>query len=139
MAQSSFKSDIHVMNDVPEEGLPDLYRTAAVFVQASFEEGLGLASMEAMASGLPVVCTETAGSETLIDHGRNGILVPQGPEVFVAKHLARGISAALSERGEAMGAAARLTAIDRFAATTALDSFEAAYRRAGVIVGGSSG
>ncbi|MCX5700702.1 MAG: glycosyltransferase family 4 protein [Candidatus Omnitrophica bacterium] len=46
-----------------------------VFVMPSLQEGLGLALMEAMASGLSVVGSNVGGIKTLIEHGRNGLLV----------------------------------------------------------------
>lgn len=52
----------------------DLYKTADVFVHPSFREGLSVAVMEAMASGLPVVCSEIRGNTDLIDDGKGGFL-----------------------------------------------------------------
>jgi glycosyltransferase involved in cell wall biosynthesis len=52
------------------------YRGASVFVLPSVEEGLSLAILEAMASGLPVVVTPNTGAEDIITGRREGILVP---------------------------------------------------------------
>jgi glycosyltransferase involved in cell wall biosynthesis len=43
---------------VPDSGIPDLYRGAAVVVLPSRAEGFGLPVIEAMASGVPVVCSD---------------------------------------------------------------------------------
>ena len=48
---------------------------ADMFFFPSHREGLSVALMEAMASGLPVVCTQIRGNEDLIVHGRDGILI----------------------------------------------------------------
>jgi alpha-1,3-rhamnosyl/mannosyltransferase len=43
---------------VPEAAIPDLYRGAAVVVLPSRGEGFGLPVLEALACGVPVVCSE---------------------------------------------------------------------------------
>ena len=48
---------------------------ADMFFFPSHREGLSVALMEAMASGLPVVSTKIRGNEDLIVHGRDGILI----------------------------------------------------------------
>ena len=47
-----------------------------VFVLASKREGLGTAVIEAQAAGLPVVVCRTGGLPEIVQHGRNGLLVP---------------------------------------------------------------
>lgn len=46
---------VTVEQNVPTAGLPDLYRRASVFLQTSYEEGLGISVLEAMASGIPAL------------------------------------------------------------------------------------
>lgn len=55
--------------------IPSFYHMADMFFFPSHREGLSVALMEAMASGLPVVCTKIRGNEDLIVHGRDGILI----------------------------------------------------------------
>jgi L-malate glycosyltransferase len=58
---------------------PDAVRVMAacdVFVLASLYEGLGVAVMEALALGLPVVATAVGGVPEVVDNGREGLLVP---------------------------------------------------------------
>lgn len=45
------------------------------FVFPSLQEGLPVALMEAMAAGLPVICTNIRGNRDLINHNEGGILV----------------------------------------------------------------
>lgn len=52
----------------------DLFKAADIFVHPSFREGLSVAVMEAMASALPVICTEIRGNTDLIDAGKGGYL-----------------------------------------------------------------
>jgi glycosyltransferase involved in cell wall biosynthesis len=49
-----------------------------VFVLASLYEGLGVAVMEALALGLPVVATAVGGVPEVVQHGREGLLVRPG-------------------------------------------------------------
>jgi len=54
-----------------------------VFVLASTYEGFGLAALEAMAAGVPVVATRVGGLRELLEGGRGGVLVPPGdPEAL---------------------------------------------------------
>ena len=48
----------------------DFYRMADVFLFPSFREGLPVAVMEAMASGLPVIATKIRGSSDLVQQGK---------------------------------------------------------------------
>lgn len=63
----------------------DFYHMADVFVHPSFREGLPVAVMEALASGLTVVATRIRGSADLVEEGINGFLVddPADPEAYV--------------------------------------------------------
>lgn len=51
------------------------YRAADVFALCSSNEGLANVVLEAMASGLPVVATETSGTADLVTHGTTGFSV----------------------------------------------------------------
>lgn len=57
---------------------------AAVYVQPSREEPFGMALIEAMACGLPVVATRVAGPSEIIDSGRTGLLVEPGDAAALA-------------------------------------------------------
>lgn len=63
---------------VARDGMPDMYRAADLFVLPSQQEGMSIALLEAMASGLPVVVTQTGGTDELVTRGVNGDIVPWG-------------------------------------------------------------
>lgn len=58
------------------DDMPDLYAAADIVVQPSYAEGLGLAILEAMASGKPIIGSDTSGIREIIIHEHNGLLVP---------------------------------------------------------------
>ncbi|MGE0821065.1 MAG: glycosyltransferase family 4 protein [Candidatus Binatia bacterium] len=57
---------------VPREEIPMYYAAAHVFVLPSYNEGMSVATLEAMAAGLPLVITRTGGSAELVEEGVNG-------------------------------------------------------------------
>ena len=123
-------SRVRVYKDMPAAELPEALRKSSAFIQGSYEEGLGLSVMEAMASGVPTVSTESAGSAQLLAGTDAGVLVPQGDEEEVAIGLADGLFSVLTTSGAEMAAAARREALTRFASGVALDVFEGALRDA---------
>ncbi|MBO5572699.1 MAG: glycosyltransferase family 4 protein [Clostridium sp.] len=54
----------------------DIYRACDICAFPSLQEGLPVALLEAMAIGLPVVCSDIRGSNELIDEGRGGFRLP---------------------------------------------------------------
>jgi glycosyltransferase involved in cell wall biosynthesis len=61
---------------VPRDDMPHLYRQSDIFVLPSQNEGMSIALLEALASGLPVVVTDVGGTEELVQPGVNGFVVP---------------------------------------------------------------
>jgi glycosyltransferase involved in cell wall biosynthesis len=61
---------------IARDEMPSLYAAHDVFVFPSLVEGMPLTLLEAMASSMPVVTTETSGMADVVEHGSNGLLVP---------------------------------------------------------------
>jgi glycosyltransferase involved in cell wall biosynthesis len=54
----------------------EILTAADLFVLPSYEEGMSLALLEAMAAGVPVIATDIPGNQLLVRHEENGLLVP---------------------------------------------------------------
>jgi D-inositol-3-phosphate glycosyltransferase len=78
---------------VPQESLPAFYSAADVFVLPSYYESFGMAALEALACGTPVVTTPVGDWENIIRPGVNGYIAPDNSP----PHLARMLSLALTE------------------------------------------
>lgn len=85
-----------------------------IFVQPSLQEGFGLATLEAMAAGLPVVATEVGGLPEIVENGKTGWLVPPKDPAALADRL-RALLLNPQER-RAMGAAGRTRVLEHFSA-----------------------
>jgi sugar transferase (PEP-CTERM/EpsH1 system associated) len=55
-----------------------LYRTFDAFALNSFAEGMSNTLLEAMSSGLPIICTGVGGNVELVAHRRTGMIVQSG-------------------------------------------------------------
>ena len=60
----------------PETELHNYYSQGSVFCLASIEEGLAMVQAQAMACGLPVICTTNTGGADLVREGRDGFILP---------------------------------------------------------------
>ncbi len=90
-------------------------------------EGLPTVIFEAMAESVPVVGSDHAGIAEAVEHGRTGLIVPEGDPPALADALA-----SLIERPELrqrLGAAARVVAAERFSALRQSRLLEAALLR----------
>lgn len=115
---------VHFLGFVPDQQLAGVYAAANVFVMPGIAELQSLATLEAMASSLPVLAADAMALPHLVHPGVNGYLYPPGrPDLLAAQAVALLTAPQDVSR---MGAASRAIAAGHDAAAT-LDRFEDLY------------
>lgn len=76
---------VHFLGARPQEQLPLIYSAADVTVVPSYHESFGMAAVESLACGTPVVATRAGGLMTVVQHGATGYLVPRCPGFFAER------------------------------------------------------
>jgi glycosyltransferase involved in cell wall biosynthesis len=104
-----------------------LYTGMDVYVLASHREGFPRSAMEAAATGLPVVATDIRGCRQVVDHERNGLLVPVRSPQDLADAVERLVAA--PDLREKMAAAAIEKAQRDFDQQRVIDLTLETYRR----------
>ncbi len=110
---------------IPNAELGPYYERAAVVCCPSLREGFGVACLEAMAHGRPVVAGAVGGLLDLVEDGVTGLLVPPGDAAALRAALERLLGD--PELRARMGAAARERARERFSWDAATAGVVAAY------------
>jgi glycosyltransferase involved in cell wall biosynthesis len=81
----------HFVGFVPDNDFPSLYGIASMFAIPSTAELQSIVTLEALASGLPVVAADSNALPELVHHGKNGFLHkpfdPPGMAVFLERLL----------------------------------------------------
>jgi glycosyltransferase involved in cell wall biosynthesis len=60
---------------IKHDKLPKIYSDSQIFVLPSLNEGMSNTMLEALASGLPIIATDTGGTKELVEDGGNGFIV----------------------------------------------------------------
>ncbi len=109
------------------QDVPALLCANNLYVQASHQEGLPNAVLEAMANALPVVATRVSGHEDIIAEAETGFLVPPNdPEAFAAA-LSR--LANQKELRMTMGTSARECVEKKYSISVVVDSLINLYKK----------
>lgn len=132
-AASPHAGRIHLPGALDRDGVAALLAAAELFVNPAidrpdgFVETLGVATLEAAATGVPAVGSRVGGVPETIEDGVTGVLVPPGDPAA----LASAVGALLDhpERRASLGRAARERVRERFSWSTLARQVAAVYRR----------
>ena len=107
------------------DDVPDLLAASDVYVSASLWEGLSVATLEAMAAGLPVVATQVGEVPRMVVAGAGTIVAPQDPEA-----LAQALASFLESpaKRQLVGATAKAHVARYYDANTWVQQLLALYR-----------
>ncbi len=123
-AYLGIENNVHFIPSVLDT--TEAFSVMDVFVMPSLEEGLGLAIMEAMSFGVPVIASSVGGITSLVKDGSSGLLV--GPAD--SKALAAAIIDLLKnkEKGLALAANARVLIAKEFSIDKMVKETEKVYK-----------
>jgi phosphatidyl-myo-inositol alpha-mannosyltransferase len=110
MVPARLRSDLVFAGAVPQAELPSYFASADIFCAPSLGgESFGIVLVEAMAVGLPVVCSDIGGYRDVVRDGTDGLLVPPRDPEALAEALAGLLDhpARLAAMGQAAAVAAR--------------------------------
>lgn len=110
---AAWAKDAHVEWLGHRSDVADILPSASAFVLSSDREGVPKALLEAASCGVPIVASDVPGCRDVVDHGRNGFLVP----VRSPRAIADALEALLAqpELRRTMDEAGRRKAITEFA------------------------
>lgn len=127
--KAGLEKRVTFLGRVEEEDLPRLYQAASIFILPTRAlEGFGMATAEALASGLPIVATDVGATREVLEGCHGALLVPPGDPLS----LARALSSLLdnTEQRGALGHSARSHAEGHFHWDHHLDAVEKVLDRA---------
>jgi glycosyltransferase involved in cell wall biosynthesis len=110
---------------VSRDDIVRLFAAADVFVHTAAIEAAGNVILESLASGCPVICTDSGGPPEYVSDGETGYIVPVGG----ARPLATRLRLLLEDTGHRahMSAAARSVAKQRYSYARMTDDYLSAY------------
>lgn len=111
-AELGVAARVELLDEQPRARVAELLHGCSLFVLPSRAESFGVALVEAMACGRPVVGTRVGGIPEVVTDGADGLLVPPGDPAALACAMERLLAAPAT--AEAMGRRARATVERRF-------------------------
>ncbi len=117
----------HVLFLGKHASVDELLACADLFLLPSESESFGLAALEAMACGAPVIASRVGGLPDVVSHGVSGYLFPVGAVDEMAEAGVRILTD--DDHRKSLSAAGRRIAVERFSASAVVPMYEAYYRR----------
>jgi glycosyltransferase involved in cell wall biosynthesis len=126
--QLNLSGSVHLLGRLGEDQLMRVMASLDLLVSASHTESFGMAMVEAMACGVPVVATATEGAREIVEDGVTGVLVP----VEDVPALAEAVVALLEDEGRRrrLGERAHEVAAERFDLKRMVEATERVYAEA---------
>lgn len=127
LAELGIQDVCELTGKIGPEKKQELLDRAGVFVLPSYNEGLPMAILEALSSGLPVISTPVGGIPEVVRPGENGFLVQPGDIPDLADKLAM-----LANDGDLrlrMGRRSRQIAVDELDASRYVERMSRLYQR----------
>ncbi len=118
-----------VRESVPHQDMPAMHACADVYCSFTYFESFGLAAVEAMACGTPVVAHRATTLPELIDEGGQGRLFDVG-DMAACEARVRELLAD-EPRRRALGAAGRARVLERFSLERMVAAYESYFERGG--------
>jgi len=116
---------LEIRINVSANALLGIYQNALLFVLSSDEEGLGIAILEAMACGLPVVSTRCGGPEMIVRDGTSGFLVERNDSPALAGAMQRIVES--EQVRMTFGSTSRRIAVEEFSHKATAERFLTTY------------
>ncbi|SET92171.1 N-acetyl-alpha-D-glucosaminyl L-malate synthase BshA [Stigmatella erecta] len=110
-----------------QESFAEVLAASDVFLLPSEQESFGLAALEALSCGIPVVASDIGGIPEQVEHGARGYLAPMGNVEAMAGHVLALVRD--PERWGRFSHNARQHVLKHFQLAPAIDRYEAIYRR----------
>lgn len=123
-ADAGVADRVHFLGFVPDEQLPEVYAAFDAFCMPGTAELQSIATLEALATGLPVVLADAVALPHLVEQGANGFLYPPGD----IDELVRALTTVLTADRRTMGKVSRRIA-ERHAAARTVARFDEIYRQ----------
>lgn len=127
IARAGLGHRVTLLGNLPHADLPQWLAAADAFVRPSVSEGFGIAFVEAMAAGLPVISTPVVADMDVYRPDEHGLVVPVGDAVALAAAYERLIdNPALTRQ---LAAQARDWAVSRYDWDAIVQTFDDIYTR----------
>jgi N-acetyl-alpha-D-glucosaminyl L-malate synthase BshA len=105
----------------------EVLQNCDVFLLPSQTESFGLAALEALSCGVPVVASRVGGLPEVVDHEETGLLVEVGDIAAMAQAVRRLLLD--DQLRQRMAQAARARVVERFPLAPSVAKYEAFYRK----------